>query len=456
MRIAFNASFARKLLASTAVVSALTMGVAAYSGAAQAEEMMSASERATLEARLEQLRLAALASPNDMQLQFSRAMTAKQLGYTDEAIRTLAAMVEKQDGLARAELELAALYYQTGDFEKARPHFVAAQASPKASTELKERIALYLEAIDNRTRRSITTGTAVVGIGFQTNANSGPGEFDLNGAEGQIDEEDDFNLFASVGVKHNQKIGDGNRAVWESTGKFYGSLQFDVDQVNLAYVEATSGVKFGLANETPLSMNFKPYVKLGYMYLDDDTYFYAPSAGGIFNVAVGESGTFGAGYEYTRSSFENTDTRPRTEERDSDGHELTLTYATKITAQDFVTVSLSGMKTDAEAKYWSYEGVEAGVRYNHMFSDAIVPGTLPGSVSLGVKYTMNDYDAADPSIDPNNVREDDRLIVDAGAVLPLSDQLGISLAASYTTQDSNVSLYEYDNLRVLAGVAFGF
>lgn len=459
MRIAFNASFARKLLASTAMIGALSFGAAAISGSAQAEEMMSAGERAAEEARLEQLRLAALAEPDNMQIQFSRAMSAKKLGYTDEAIRVLASMTAKQDGLSRAELELAALYFASGDYEKARPHFVAAQNSPKATTELKERIAVYLEAIDNRLRTSVTMGTLVVGLGYQTNANAGSDDFADTLNSGQVAEQDDFNLFASLGVAHNRKVGPSNRAIWETNAKVYGSFQLDVDQVSLGYAEVASGVKFGLANEMPMSLNLKPYVKLGYLFLEDSTFFIAPSAGAVMNATVG-SGVLGVGYEYTRQSYSDSDSHPRAEERDADDHEITISYALNATAQDSLSFALKANMVDATTDFWTYDGYEAEVRYTRAFSETFVPGTLPGSLTLGLKYGTNEYDATDPAVaalvGSTAAREDDRLIVDASALLPLSDTMGISLAANYTDQSSNVALFDYDNLRVLAGVAIGF
>ncbi|MEN8723327.1 MAG: hypothetical protein ABF335_10600 [Alphaproteobacteria bacterium] len=445
-------------MASTALVGALTIGIIGGATTAQADEMMSAQERASLEASLEQQRLAALAQPSNMQIQFERAMTAKKLGYTDEAIRVLSMMVDQQPGLARAELELAALYYQSGDYEKAKPHFEAAAASPKASVELKERIAVYLESIDNKLRRSLTTGTLVVGVGFQTNANGGSDDFANTANISEVAEADDFNLFASLGVNHNRKVGESDRTVWENSGNLYGSLQLDVDELNLMYAEVSSGLKFGLANDNPMSLNIKPYVKLGYLFLEDTTYLTSPSAGAVMNMQLGDNMVLGVGYDFTLEMYNNSDTRTRAEDRDGDDHMLTVSLGIAATQQDVLSFQLDAGKKSADRDEWSFDSLGLSARYSHSFAEAIVPGTLAGTLSLGASYYMSEYDAADQNLTAVGlgtiVREDDRFVVDAGAVLPLSDTMGISVGASYTMQDSNVSLYEYDNLRVLAGVAF--
>jgi len=471
MRLNSLTSFTTILRSRTAmagILAGFAIGAASPAFAQTAE--MSADQRAEKEAQLERLRAAALANPDDDRVAFTRAMTAAELGYTSEAIRALEKLTSSKSGLYRAELELAVLYFKTGDMEKAKPLFESVGSAPSASPELKGRIDEYVTAIDRSMMTELTTGTIAVGVAYQTNANGGIEDFTDAQGDPLADEEDDFNLFASAAISHVRRIGDWQRAIWETTGQLYGAFQFKVDEVHAIYGETKSGVKFGLGDEQLDSLTIKPYVRVDYLFLGEKSYNVGVGGGLLSNLRVTDDLTLGLGYQYTLETYFNDDDRPTAEERESDEHQFTAQAGLKLSNETTITGKVDYIMTNADeivaaggGEIWSSNAWDFSIRATHIFGGSPVPGTLPMSISVGGSYRIADHDAGDGrlavlsgDVEDGEARDDDRWMVDANVVVPFSDNIGLTGAVSYTSQDSNVAFYDYDNFRAAIAAIMAF
>ncbi len=466
MRLNSFNTFTTALRTRTAIAGILAVfavGSAAPAFAQSAE--MTADQRAEKEAQLERLRAAALANPDDDRIAFTRAMTAAELGYTSEAIRALEKLTASKSGLYRAELELAVLYFKTGDFEKAKPLFESVGSAPSASPELKGRIDEYVTVIDRRMMTELTTGTIALGIAYQTNANGGIEDFADVGLDPSADEQDDFNVFASAALSHVRRIGDWQRAIWETNAQLYGAYQFDVDEVNAIYAETRSGVKFGLGDEQLDSVTLKPYVKVDYLFLGEKSYNLGAGGGLLGNVRVTDDLTLGLGYQYTLETYFNSDDRPIAEEREADEHQFTAQAGFKLSDETTITAKADYIMTNADAivaagggEIWSSDAWDFSVRATHIVGGSPLPGTLPMSFSVGAAYRISEHDAGDMRfpVGEQEARDDDRYILDANVVVPFTETIGVTAAVSYTNQDSNVTFYDYDNLRAAIAAVMAF
>lgn len=447
---AFDLKFANTLRkgVATAAVAVGLLSVSALPALAQATQADIAAQQQIV-----------AQNPGNVRAWFDLAMMQKEAGDKPGAIESLKRVKEMRPDLARADLELAMLHYSQGEYAEARPYFETAQNSPEASPELAGQIDLYLKDIERRLAPSSTHGNVVVGVSFQTNANGGTDELgDLSNTvdPAQVAEEDDFNIFVSGGVTHIQKVTDSGRVTWDSSARGYASVQFDVDQVNAFLAEVNSGFTFGLGAERFNSITLRPYVKLNYLFLGEASYRSGYSGGLAFGVRPTDDLAFGLGYEYTFHDYYDSDERPSAEEREGDEHQVHATAAVAFTKQDSLTLRGEGSFVTGDEQWWDYDQFEASLRYAHRFSALTMPGELAGSISAGVAYATAEYDAANPALTGTGARDEDRWRFDASATVPLAKQVGILGGVAYTMQESNVALYDYDNLQVTLGAAVSF
>ncbi|MGB0920607.1 MAG: hypothetical protein ACPG06_02500 [Alphaproteobacteria bacterium] len=440
--------------------SLLKAGVAALAivaGSAMAVQAQQAD--ATLNAQISSQKQLVAANPDNVRALFDLAMMQKQAGHRGDAISNLEKVRTMRSDLPRVDLELAMLHYAIGDYAEARPYFANARASSEASAKLREQIDLYVADIDRRLSPSSTHGNLVLGLSFQTNANGGTDELgDLANTidPSQVSEQEDFNVFISGGVNHIQNINKGGRVTWDTSARGYGSVQFEVDQVNAFMAEVNTGFTFNMGKERMNAVTFRPYLKGNYLYLGEASYRSGYSGGLAGGVRPNEMLAFGLGYEFTKHNYHNSDERPNAEERNGEEHQVQGTAAVAFSKQDTLTLRGVGSFVTGDEKWWDYDQFEVGLRYSHRFSALVFPGELAGNISTGVSYTTAEYDMANPALVGTEARDEERWRVDANATIPFDKSIGMLVGLSYTDQESNVSLYDYDNLQATVGAAISF
>lgn len=470
---AFDMKFARSLRkgVATAAVAASLLSVTALPALAQATQADIAAQQQIV-----------AQNPNNVRAWFDLAMMQKEAGQKAEAVESLKRVKEMRPDLARADLEIAMLQYSLGNYAEARPHFETAKNSPEASPELAGQIDLYLKDIDRRLAPSSTHGNIVVGVSYQTNANGGTDEVDDGPNAGLVEEEDDFNIFISGGVNHIQKVTDDGRITWDTSARGYASVQFDVDEVNAFLGEVNSGFTFGLGSGRFNRFTLRPYVKLNHLFLGDSSYRTGYSGGLGMGIRPSDTFALGLGYEYTYNNYYSSGNkdnpqsgdRPFAEDRTGDEHQVHATAAVAFTKQDSLTFRVEGgfvtgdvqqfdpnPSDDVDPPYgdfWDYETYGASLRYAHRFTALTMPGDLAGSISAGVAYTNYEYDAANLKLFPDEVepRDEDRWRFDASATVPFTSNVGLLAGVAYTTQDSNVDQYTFDNFQATLGAAVSF
>ena len=100
--------------------------------------------------------------------------------------------------------------------------------------------------IDERTRRSRFSGETLAGLGYSTNANSGPAgliqSFGVNAVPTpDVSRQPDFNAVAAATLRHRYDLGRQDMGTLESVLEFYTTHQFQVSQANVLLLDFTTG-----------------------------------------------------------------------------------------------------------------------------------------------------------------------------------------------------------------------
>ena len=174
------------------------------------------------------------------------AELAVQVGDLEGAISALERLLLIDGDQPKIKLELGVLYYRLGSYEAARGYLESARASARASPETKERASQFLAEVDSKSGKSQFSGDLLFGIGYSTNANSGPGgAIQSFGATvvptPTVSGRPDFNVIGAGTIRHRYDLGRQDNGALESDLGFYGARQFQVSEANVYLLDFTTG-----------------------------------------------------------------------------------------------------------------------------------------------------------------------------------------------------------------------
>src|SRR5262245_15958724 len=303
-----NRGMARRLGACAVVVCGLVAMMAESAAQTAAPTAAPADARARLDALFERM----LREPANLDLMFEYAQLAVSIGDYDAALGTLSRMLLFNPNLPRVRLELGALYFQVGSYEAARSYIAQALAAQDMPPEIRERANAYLAEIDKRMARSSFTGAVSVGLRWQQNANSGPGTANVRalGQDATLDQQflrqSDWNLFVLSNLQHSYVLDRYSGHTYDTTLALYGTKQFDLNELDVALAEMTTGPRFSLGNTGPGNAYVRPYALANIVGLDDARYYYTGGAGLGFTQQFGDRVVADLAYEHREKRFRNS------------------------------------------------------------------------------------------------------------------------------------------------------
>jgi tetratricopeptide (TPR) repeat protein len=321
----------------------------------QSPSELSADEKAKLKAEYDRLFADMLKRPADLDLMFQFAAVAARLGNYEAAISTLERMLLFNRDLPRVKLELGVLYFRIGSYSVARSYLQGALAGRDVPEQVRQKVALYLAQIEKRTSRSHLAGAITFGARYQTNANAGPSSdlIKLFGLDATLNNaflrQPDWNLFVSGFADHAYDLRWGDGEVWETTLQAYYARQLDHTEVNLGFVEATTGPRFIVLKDEGVNLTFRPFALANVVTLGDESDFH--SFGGGFEVRRGffsDRLALDGGITYRRKIFQDSNTRPTNDLFTSD--DLLYALGASYQLNGSTVVSLSGYYNDERAR----------------------------------------------------------------------------------------------------------
>jgi hypothetical protein len=419
----------------------------------------SADSIAVIQARRDLLFKRMLANPADLDAAFEYATLSAQAGDLEAAVSTLERMLIFSPGLPRIQLELGALYYRLGAFEISRGYFVDATAGPEVPPEVRERVTVFLSAIERANKRHFWSTRVFSGVKWETNANAGPnsGDVDLRGITFTLEDSAtanaDHSLVLSANTHYAYVLGkQGDRI--EADLVLYSSSHEEQKQVDLQVAEMTLGPSFSLKRFGLGNAVLGTYGIANLILLGEDPYFYTGGAG-VRLAAKPTAGTrVDIKSEARRQWYETSEERPNAKDRDGDEYRNSVALAWQVAS--WLQLSAGGMYNDRDVEAEWLDRIEYGAYGAVGLALGSPFGELPWILSMAGGYTWRDYEDPDTTINLTDPQKDREYWARAGLAVPLTSWLALTSQVEYRNVKSNYDTATYDNLAATVGLSGRF
>jgi len=393
--------------------------------------------------------------PADVELAFRLARRAVEVGDYEAAIGVYERILFYNPRLVRVKLELGRLYYRLGAYESARSYFQPIAQSTELSASELDNVAAYLVEIDRRLQTSQWSFYGQAGVRYQSNANYGPSSTLILGGSvpallpPSYAAQADGNAFALATIRHVYDFGNQRGDVWESNLNLYYSQQFQLDQLNLGFVEFNTGPRFALLPDELPGSSVRAYV----------------IAGGIALGGAGYLGTYGAGVSLYAPFSLWFGLEPFLEVRQRD-YQNTADYPTagfQSGSMWTLGANMFGRISDtvgwrARVSYNDASGDLPWFSYNNFSVDVAVPIEFQGLWGVrrwiaipSVGYSRYSYDAPNPFITNLVTQVDNQYRVGLALDVPIHEQWGLLTQIQYSWSESSLPNYAFDNFSISVG-----
>ena len=434
------------------------IGIAAAVWVLAGAPVFAAGDAASLEHEYADLHRQLLEKPDDLELMGRFAHLASRLGNYDAAIMTFERMLLMNPDLPAVRIEIGVLYYRLEAYQTAKIYLDDIVADPGATAEQHARAMRYLDEIDSRLSRHQFSGSAMAGVRYQSNANSGPGTsaVGFGGFPGILNpafvERDDFNVFGQLSLAHDYNFVSPYDESWRTTLLGYIAKQFSVDEADLGYGELNSGPRFAVAPNSLNGLFVRPYVATNVAFATYDLHNYGIGGGVELIKEYGDDAEIGLRYRMLYRDYLNSAERPANSLQDTIEHQGTFYVAARLIDTLTAYGAFVYLRDDADFGFHAHDRFEGQVRLSYVYDDPFGLTNWPWQVSVGGRYIVRDYDAPDPLIAPGIVREDHEYRIFVSNNFQFWRDWSLYVLFEYTRADSNVVNYDYDNYSALGAI----
>jgi hypothetical protein len=363
--------------------------------------------------------------------------------------------------LANIRLELGVLYMRMGNDALAQYHINEALHAPNVPQTVRARAERLLARASSEARRNTFRFEAGLGFRNDSNANAGPTSDEVFVMDpftfqpilvpiGSGGETSDSALDLSLRLTHSFAFSAGSS--WDSTLAGYAVRYQDLDRLDQYSFSVDSGPTFVIAGSPDAPISLRPSVSAGKAFIDGEDYY--DYTGGALALSAFWTPITLTQWSVNFESRDFQDDAVFLSDRTGDYLSTTLRQYWQLGKWQ-LSAGVNLQQVDADEDYQSSDGFGGSAGIRHF---GVLPGAQqrPWSVYFNVDYFKSEYDAADPFINFDIVREDKRLVYSAGAEFTLTRSFSMVLDLSKLENDSNLPNYEYDNFSAGVRALFRF
>lgn len=379
-----------------------------------------------------------------MDILFWYATCAHRAGETDLAAQKYNRMLALDPHLHRVRLELATAYFTSGQYDKARQELstVLAARPPEA---VEKNIRKLLAAVDDKTRRFFANLRVSQALQWDSNVSAGPdretiglpggGQITLTQTQQEIEDWVTVtNLYGNI----LYDPGDRRGLMWNTTGSFYQTHNFDHHQFDYTSGRITTGPWW-----TGERFVFKLPVGYSRNDYEHETFFDAFDVSPSLEYYVTRNFSLMGRFTYLDEDYDPPD---RNDEDSANRiYEITANF---FSSSRNDVLSLFGYleNLEAESNRYSYEAVNVGASYYKRFSWNM-------EFYARYRYFKREYGAPIPFFTEIGDREDRRHYVYAAVSQNFAGHFFATLYLDWIDNNSDVDLYDFD--KTVYGLALG-
>lgn len=451
------------LLSVSLGVVALTSGLAqAQTTAGVAVEAVEGAEnafsKADLRARQAELFAQLQADPDNLDLMFAYAAVSARAEDVEQAIATFERMLIYRSDLSRVRLELGALYFRIGSYEASRRYLISidqADGEPLPA-ELRDRADAFLAEIASRTRKNQFFGEITAGGVYSTNATLGPDTaLVLAGGEAALIEPDAveqeaFGARVSGRFTHTYDLGRANSDVWRTDLVGFALRYDDASSGDVFLIGVRSGPRLSLDDDLN-GLKIQPFAETSYLNVGREPTYFAYGGGFALDKVLDDRWyAFGEVKSQFREYFDGRNNNDGFVSRAAAGAVFSPSASLSLTG--VIAIEREGARVDFEQSTEAFARLSATYVYNPGVDFVDRNWTASGFVRVAGR----EFDAPDPSVDPDAARTD--IDVSIGAEHDFALQRGFSfvLDADYLLRESDIENFDLENLTLGASVRYKF
>ncbi|WP_374377515.1 hypothetical protein [Dongia sp.] len=392
-----------------------------------------------------------LADPDNVELSYLYAITQIRRSDLLGASATLDRLILLAPNEANIRALRAIVLFRLDNLREAQKEFadlLKLDLDPELRRGI-ERYAAELERRDQRTRMSLLTS---IGYQYDTNRSGAPnsgqvrtflGTYDLTG-NGRKEDDHSMTGMLRFGIEHD--LATQNRNTLFATVSAYGADQFQLDDFDTLDVTAQAGGRFEFG-----AIFLTPTLTFDHLFLGGDSYI--DSIGGSLraDMRVSDPVNLWLRGDLNWIDYDNTDLYPAGDLQSGGDVGITAGADFYIGTDHRLTVSFTHHGYNSDSDWESYVGERLNL--NHTW---LIGGGAFLMTDLFGEY--DNYDMADP-ITGETDRDDwvyrarmtlgvpVQLLVGAEEWPSALNGLTLSVYGEYFRTDSNITNYEYDNVR---------
>ena len=368
---------------------------------------------------------------------------AKQAGKLDDAADYFEKVLAIDPKADRVKLELAAVTYQLGNAERAKTLLLDVKAA-RPPAGVVSNIDRFLATIESNKGQKNWRITASAGWIYDSNVNAGPNEdiIAMFGLPFRLSSDakpaEDNAYLLGLGFDHvipvNGSVG------WQSHVGVNWRDNATVDNLDSLYLSGSSGPVWKQNSHLIWSMPLvADWVRYGHT---NDYFSYSYGIAPQVRYLLSRDLALNLSTTLRGKSFD------RQSERELVSWTVTPSVDYQLTADDSLRFGVTAGQEHSGVAYYSNDRWFLNANYFHNFSKAFV-------ASFNTSYGDSIYQGKEAAY--NNIRQDTRVSVGVDLIYHVENiNTDVVTSASYTDNDSNLSIYEYDQTQVSVNLRSAF
>lgn len=409
--------------------------------------------------RANQARLlaASLQAPTNFELVFQYVEVSESLGDYEAAIGALERLLAFEPNLARANFELAILYFRLGSYDNAVHYFQIAGADPNLDPVLRARLAAYLPRAEKQLQPVRWSGFVQTGLGYQSNVSALPDSgfiniFGQTAPQGSgVSRKADGEVFGLAKISNVVDLENQRGDQIETNFIGYGTGEFSLSQYDFGYVEASIGPRLALDPANWPGVTIKPYVVGNLSWVGGTSYLNSGGAGLSFGIDTVPNWSVAPDVEWRHISVNNPGPAPITALGNGNYLSASVAGVYKFTGLISLQVQPIFARAFADNPWQSFDqgGLQTGLHIE--FAPPLPSIPLQWTVMPYVSALWASFDAPDPFVNPDVRRCDFAYYGGVMLDMPITANFGLSGMAQYARTNSNLPNFTNADVTILFG-----